>query len=126
MIDKLPPRERQVFEALLSLGTATAAEIVEAVPEPRPSNAAVRVMLSRLERKGFVARSQEGHRFIYFISLPEPKIRQSALRQFVRTFFGGSPLGAAAALIGMSDKVDPAELVEVVRLLAVARKERCL
>jgi hypothetical protein len=40
----------------------------------------------------------------------------------VRVFFGGSTAGAASALLGMSDKLDDAELDELERLIAQARK----
>lgn len=124
MFDRLPPRERQVFEALYALGTATAAEIQDEMPEPKPSNSAVRVMLSRLEKKGFVRHEEEEQRYVYSIAVPERNIRQRALQHFVQTFFAGSPLGAAAALIGMSEEVDPEELRRIDAMLDKARQEQ--
>jgi predicted transcriptional regulator len=122
LIDKLPPRERELFEALYSMKRATAAELQSAL-ENAPSNSAVRVMLRRLEAKGFVAHREEYGRFIYSPAVPEKRIRQSALRRFVETYFGGSPVDAAAALIGMSEKVDAEELQELERMIAQVRQE---
>ncbi len=122
MIDKLPPRERELFEALYGLGHATAAELQDAL-EDAPSNSAVRVMLRRLEAKGFVTHREDNGRFIYAPALTQSRIKQSALKRFVETYFGGSPVGAAAALIGMSEKVDPQELRELEQLIAKVRKE---
>lgn len=122
MIDKLPPRERELFEALYALGHATAAEL-EGALEDAPSNSAIRVMLRRLEAKGFVTHREEGGRFIYAPALPEKRIKQTALKRFVETYFGGSPVGAAAALIGMSDSVDQAELRELEQLIARVKRE---
>ena len=122
MIDKLPPRERELFEALYALGRATAAELESAL-EDAPSNSAIRVMLRRLEAKGFVTHREENGRFVYAPAMPEQRIRQSALKRFVETYFGGSPVDAAAALIGMSQKVDARELGELERLIAEARRE---
>jgi predicted transcriptional regulator len=122
LIEKLPPRERQLFEALYSMKQATAAELQSAL-EDAPSNSAVRVMLRRLEAKGFVAHREEDGRFIYSPAVPEKRIRQSALQRFVETYFGGSPVDAAAALIGMSEKVDPGELQELERMIAKVRQE---
>ena len=48
MIDKLPARERQLFETLYALKQATAAELQDALDDA-PSNSAIRVMLRRLE-----------------------------------------------------------------------------
>ena len=47
MIEKLPPRERQLFEALYAHGEATAAELERRLPDP-PSNSTIRVSLARL------------------------------------------------------------------------------
>lgn len=123
MIDKLPPRERQLFEALYALKQATAAEL-EKVLEDAPGNSAIRAMLRRLEAKGFVAHREEDGRFVFSPAVPERRIRQSVLRRFVETYFGGSPLGAATALVGMSEDVTPAEIAKLEEMLAKIRKEQ--
>ena len=122
MIDKLPPRERQLFEALYALGEATATELQDAL-EAAPSNSAVRVMLSRLEKKGVITHRSENNRFIYAPAMSEPKIQRSAVHRFVQTYFKGSPVGAAAALIGMSEKVSSEELDHLEQLIAKVRQE---
>ncbi len=122
MIDKLPARERQLFEALYAMKSASAADL-QAALDDAPSNSAVRVMLRRLEAKGFVTHREEDGRFIYSPALPEKGLKQSALKRFVETYFAGSPLGAAAALIGMSEKVDPDELRQLEQMIAKVREE---
>ena len=122
MIDKLPPRERELFDRLYAAGEATAAELQAALGGSL-SNSAIRVMLRRLEAKGAVRHREVDGRFIYAPALPESRIKQSALKQFVQTYFGGSPAGAAAALIGMSEKVSPDELAQLEQLIAKARLE---
>ena len=122
MIDKLPARERQLFEALYSMKEATAAEL-QASLDDAPSNSAVRVMLRRLEAKGFISHREQDGRFIYSPAVPEKRLKQTALRRFVETYFGGSPLGAATALIGMSDKADPDELRKLEETIAKVKRE---
>ena len=122
MIEDLPPRERQLFEALYALKRATAAELQDAL-DGGPGNSAIRVMLRRLEAKGFVTHEEADGRFVYSPALPEKRIKQSAVTRFVETYFGGSPVGAAAALIGMSQKVDPEELRELERMIAKVKRE---
>src|SRR5262245_47116240 len=56
MLKKLPPREREIVDLLYERGDLTVAEISEALPG-QPSGSAVRTMLSRLEHKGFVRRT---------------------------------------------------------------------
>jgi len=123
VIESLPPRERQVFEALYAMKRATAAELETAI-DPAPSNSALRVMLRRLERKGFVTHHEEHGRFVYAPALPDKRIKQNAVQRFVETYFGGSPLGAATALLGMSGKVSPEEIAKLEAMLAKVRKEQ--
>jgi predicted transcriptional regulator len=82
-------------------------------------------MLSRLEAKGMVCRrASEGRSFVYAPAVPEATAKQSALRQVVSTFFNGSPLSAATALLGMTGKADPAEIEKLTRMLSKVRKEQ--
>jgi predicted transcriptional regulator len=123
MIDHLPPRERAVFDALYARGEATASELCETMVDP-PSNSAVRIMLGRLEKKGFVRHRRDGQTYYYSPAMPAGIIRQSAVKRFVETFFGGSPVGAAAALVGMGEQIDPDELDALEQAIAKARKEQ--
>ena len=123
MLSNLPPRERQIVDILYERGASTVGEIGEAL-EDELSGSAIRAMLQRLERKGFVARSQSERGFVYAPSLSEKAARKSALGQVVRVFFNGSPTSAAAALLGMQDDLDNAELDELEQLIAKARSGR--
>lgn len=123
MLDKLPPRERQIVDLLYVNGEATVAEICEALPV-QLSGSAVRAMLSRLEGKGYVRRRHTDRGFLYAPAVPEAKAKQSALSQLVRVFFNGSPVGAASALLGMSEKLGDEDLDELERMIAEVRKGR--
>lgn len=124
MLDKLPPREKQIVDLLYARGEATASEICESLPDA-PSNSAVRAMLGRLETKGIVCRrSSIGRSLVYAPVVPGAMASQSALRQVVSTFFNGSPLGAATALLGMSGKASLDEIEKLERLLAKVREEQ--
>lgn len=123
MLDRLPPRERQIVTLLYERGPATVGEVCEALPDPL-SGSAVRAMLSRLDAKGFVSRTPSERGFLYAPAVPEARARGSALRQIVDTFFNGSAAGAASALLGMSDRLAGDELDELERLIAQARKEQ--
>jgi predicted transcriptional regulator len=120
VIEKLPTRERELFDSLYERGEATATELQQSL-DGAPGNSAVRVMLARLEKKGLVTHRRENNRFVYSPAVPEPKIRQSAIHRFVRTYFKGSPANAAAALIGMAEKVSQEELDELETIIAKAR-----
>ena len=108
MIDSLPRRERELFEILCSLGEATAAEIRSAMADP-PSYSAVRTLLARLEQRGLVKHRSVDQAYVYKSVPQASKVRESALKQMVRTFFDGSAANAATALLGLTRSLSPDE-----------------
>lgn len=123
MIGKLPRREREIFEILCSAGEATAVEVRSRMSDP-PSQSAVRTLLSRLEERGLVSHRSDEQAYVYR-SVPQPaKVRESALKQMVRTFFDGSAASAATALLGMSRKLDPEEIEALQRAIDDAKERQ--
>jgi predicted transcriptional regulator len=121
MIGTLPRREREIFEILCSAGEATAAEVRKRMAEP-PSHSAVRTLLARLEERGAVMHRVDEQTYVYR-SVPQPaKVRESALRQMVRTFFDGSAASAATALLGMSKALNPEEIDALQRAIDEAKE----
>ena len=123
MIDSLPRREREIFEILCSAGEASASDIRKAMADP-PSHSAVRTMLGRLEAKGLVKHRSVDQTYVYK-SVPQPsKVRESALKNLVRTFFDGSAASAATALLGLTQKLDAKELEALQRAIDEAKERR--
>lgn len=123
MLNRLPPKERQIVDLLYQRGDMTAAEVADALPQPL-SGSAVRTMLRRLEAKGAVRRADSERGYVYSPALSDQTARKSALSEVVRVFFNGSSTSAASALLGMSERIDPEELDELERLIARARKAK--
>ena len=120
MIDSLPRREREIFEILCNAGEATAAEIRTAMEDP-PSYSAVRTMLARLEAKGLVKHRAVEQAYVYK-SVPQPaKVRESALKSMVKTFFDGSAASAATALLGLTKSLSPEEAEALRRAIDTAK-----
>jgi predicted transcriptional regulator len=120
MLNKLPPRERQIVNLLYERGEMAVSEICDSLPD-NPSGSAVRTMLKRLEDKGFVQRHDSDRGFLYSPAVSDSVARKTALSEVVRVFFNGSPAGAASALLGMSDRLDPSQLDEIEAMIAKAR-----
>ena len=119
----LSRRERQIMDAVYRRGQATAAEVLEGLPDP-PSYSAVRAMLRVLEEKGHLRHEQRGPRYVFLPTVPREQARRSALRQLVQTFFDGSTEQTVAALLDLSDrKLSDAELDRLSHLIDQARKE---
>lgn len=123
MLSQLPPRERQIVDLLYEGGSRTVSDICDALPD-RLTGSAVRAMLKRLEDKGFVRWDESERGFLFSPTLPDSQARRTALSQVVRTFFNGSPISAASALLGMAQQPDARELDELEAMIARARQAR--
>ena len=120
MIEGLPRREREIFEILCSGKEFSAADIRVRMADA-PSHSAVRTMLARLEKRGLVRHRAEDQTYIY--SVPrQGQVRESAMQQFVRTFFHGSAASAATALLGMSRDLNSQEIEALQRAIDEAKE----
>jgi predicted transcriptional regulator len=104
-------------------GEATAAQVLAEMSDP-PSYSAIRALLRILVDKKHLQHRSDGPRYVYSPLVSRQKARAKALAQVVNTFFDGSALRAASALLGSSQrKLTKAELDELSALIDAARKE---
>jgi predicted transcriptional regulator len=121
MIDSLPRREREIFELLCSAGEATAAEIRAAMQEP-PSYSAVRTLLARLEARGVIKHRVADQAYVYSSVRQPAKVRESALKSMVKTFFDGSAANAATALLGLTKSLSSDEAEALLKAIREAEE----
>ena len=111
------------MDILYRLGEATAAEVMENLPDP-PSYSAVRAHLRILEEKTHVRHRQEGPRYVYRPVVSVESAKQSALRHVLSTFFEGSVSQAVAALLDLGvDDLSEEELARLAHLIDQAHEE---
>lgn len=121
--DTFSRRERAIMDALYKLGKATAAQIVEAIPDP-PSNTAVRTLLTILEKKGHIRHRLDGPRFVYEPKVAREKMAQRAVKSVLSTFFDNSVEGVVTALLNQEDaKLSRAELDRLTTLIEQAKEQ---
>ena len=122
-LGKLGRRERQIMDVIVRCGRATAAEVLDALPDP-PSYSAVRGMLRLLEDKGFLRHEWEGPRYVYIPTADPDHIRNSAVRHLLHTFFSNSMESAVAAMLGAAEKPPTdEELKRMSKLIEAQRKK---
>jgi predicted transcriptional regulator len=119
--ETLSRRERQILDILYAKGSATAAEVLSALPDP-PSYSAVRALLRILEEKGHARHESRGTKYVYLPLVPRESARNSALTRIIKTFFEGSAAQAAAALVD-SGSLSDEELTRLSALIERAKKE---
>jgi len=119
---QLSRRERQIMDVIYRRSRATAAEVLDDLPDP-PSYSAVRAMLRLLEEKGHVRHEQDGPRYVFLPTVNRDRARKSALKHVVRTFFDGSATDAVAALLDADAKLSESDLDRLSAMIQSARQE---
>ena len=121
--DPLSRRERQIMDILYQRQSATANEVLAALPD-QINSSTIRTLLRILEEKGHIRHTQEGLRYVYTPTHPPQNAAQQALSHTVRTFFGGSVEKVVAALVSPSDgRLSEEELDRLTALIEQARAQ---
>jgi predicted transcriptional regulator len=85
----LSRRERQIMDFLYQAGRASAAEVLDALPDP-PGYSAVRATLRILEQKGHVRHEEDGRAYVFIPVLKKDAARKRALTHLLKTNWIGS------------------------------------
>ena len=94
------------MNAIFALQNRASAEEIRARLASPPGDSSVRVMLTRLEKKGLLKHQQDGLRYIYSATISPAVARKSALQQYVQSFFGGSLRQMMTALVAEAPWTD--------------------
>lgn len=122
-LSDLGRRERQIMDVLFRRGRATAAEVLEDLPDP-PSYSSVRGMLRLLEDKGYVAHDWDGPRHVFRPTADTRQVQRSAAKHLLQTFFNNSMESAVAAMLGVADRpLTSHELDRLSKLIEQTRKK---
>ena len=117
----LSRRERQIMDIVYQLGEVSAQQVQQRLADP-PSYSAVRTLLGRLEDKGQLSHRDQGGRYLYSPLVKHETATRNALKRLVKTFFDGSAVQAANALLGMSQDISHEELDALESLIQQARE----
>lgn len=120
---ELGRRERQIMDALFSLGEGSVAEVRSRLTDP-PSYSAVRTMIRHLETKGYLRHRRVGAKYVYRPRQSQEVAGRSALGHLLETFFGGSASDAVAALLDVTaERLSDADFRRMSDLIEQARRE---
>jgi BlaI family penicillinase repressor len=119
----LSRRERQIMDFLYQAGRASAAEVLDALPDP-PGYSAVRATLRILEQKGHVRHEEDGRAYVFIPVMKKDAARKRALTHLLKTFFDNSTEQAVAALVDLAGpKANAAELDRIRKIIDDAKRE---
>jgi predicted transcriptional regulator len=125
-LSALTRREREIVNAIFALGNRASADAIRARLTNPPGDSSVRVMLARLEKKGYVKHQQDGLRYLYSTTTSPAVAKRTALQQYVQTFFDGSLKKMMTALVaeGSWNDDDLAALRAEIDRVRKERKQR--
>ena len=114
---RISDAEWDVMEVVWKSGSATAAEVIEALAGRREWNhSTIRTMLARLVEKGALRYLVDGPRYIYRAAVTRKRCVRDESRSFLERVFGGD-VGALLVHYVRESKVEPGELEGLRRLL---------
>ena len=115
--ERISEAEHAVMEVLWDGGTASAAQVCDAIGEERGwSLATVKTLLSRLVQKQAVATTADGRRFLYSPMMERADYVGGESRRLVDRLFGGRAASLVAHL-AQSEALTEDDLSEIADLL---------
>jgi len=111
------------MEVVFRFGEASAAAILEELPDP-PSYSSVRALLSILERKGHLKHREAGGKYIFTPTKPRSAAARRALRRVVQTFFEGSLEKTVVALLQSDDRKLSTEDLQRIQTLVINSQQK--
>jgi predicted transcriptional regulator len=121
----LSRRERQIMDAIYSLGKASVAQVIGLIPDPS-GYSSVRKLLQILEEKGHVKHTQEGQLYVYSPTQPRQSAARSAMKQILQTFFGGNVEDAVMTLMSEADvRLSDEDIVRLQEIVDQQAKQEC-
>lgn len=82
--------EHRIMEVIWARGTATVAEVVEAL-EGKDAYTTILTLMRILKDKGYLSTRKEGRAFIFMPRVDRDTAARSAVQQLLSKFFAGSP-----------------------------------
>jgi predicted transcriptional regulator len=119
----LSRREREIMDIIHRRGRASANDVMSEL-SGEPAYSTVRAQLRVLEDKGHLRHEAEHLRYVYLPAVSPQKVRRSAVKHLLDTFFDGSPEKVVEALVGRDGPgVSDEALDRIAELVERARRE---
>ena len=82
--------EHRIMEVIWARGSATVAEVVEAL-RGKDAYTTILTLMRILKVKGYLSSRKEGRAFVFVPKVDRQTVARSAVKQLLSKFFGGSP-----------------------------------
>ena len=113
-----------ILRVLWEAEEASVADVQTALESERAlALTTVATMLSRLHRRGVVARRTEGRQFIYRAAVPEDEVRRTMVSDLMQRLFEGDASALVNHLVSEGE-IDADELAAIRRRLARRKRDK--
>ena len=113
--------ELRIMEVIWAKGSATVAEVVEAL-KGVDANTTILTLMRILKAKGYLSSRKEGRAFVFLPEVDRDTVARTAVNQLVSRFFGGSP-GELVLSFLREEQLTPGELAEIKRQILQSNDE---
>jgi predicted transcriptional regulator len=90
MKKQLTAKEEELMKIFWEKGEMCIRDLVNSLPEPRPSYTTVSTQVSFLENKGFLVRRPVANTFLYKVAISEKEYRGSTVNSIVEKYYHNS------------------------------------
>jgi predicted transcriptional regulator len=107
--------EHRIMEVIWAKGSATVAEVVEAL-KGKDAYSTILTLMRILKAKGYLATRKEGRAFVFSPKVDRDTAARKAVHQLLTKFFDGSPSELVLTFL-RDEEITPEELDELKRKL---------
>jgi predicted transcriptional regulator len=119
-IRTLTNAEHRIMEVIWARGSATVAEVVDAL-EGKDAYTTILTLMRILKAKGFLSSRKEGRAFVFVPKVDRETAARKAVDQLLSKFFGGSPSELVLTFL-REEELTPEEL-DVIKKRIVESEE---
>ncbi|MGO8699288.1 MAG: BlaI/MecI/CopY family transcriptional regulator [Limisphaerales bacterium] len=113
--------EHRIMEVIWARGSATVAEVVEAL-KGKDAYTTILTLIRILKAKGYLSSRKEGRAFVFTPAVDRDTVRRKAAHQFLSKFFGGSPSELVLSFL-RDDELTSEELDQIKETILNSERE---
>ena len=121
-LNTLTNAEHRIMEVIWAKGSATVAEVVEAL-NGKDAYTTILTLMRILKVKGFLASRQEGRAFVFVPKVDRRTAARRAVHQLLAKFFAGSPSALVLSFL-REEEITPEELDLIKRKITDSENDR--
>jgi BlaI family transcriptional regulator, penicillinase repressor len=103
--------EHRIMEVIWARGSATVAEVVEAL-EGKDAYTTILTLIRILKAKGYLVSRKEGRAFVFTPAVDRDTVARKAVHQLLSKFFAGSPNELVLSFL-RDEELTPEELEQI-------------